>query len=231
MKPEKPKGMPDKVWEQVQNLKSGERHVREYGAWALGELKHESAVEPLAEALKDPSWILRSGAVIALGKIKHENAVSALIQALKDKNGDVRARAAEALGEIGHASAVPHLIKALKDEKGDVRRDAAEALGKIKHKSAELALTQVLLEDKEDYVRWKADDALRKIACAPEKQRLTPEGEKLSKAHALVKPHFLKNEDINVIAQALQAAYNGEIDEENARLTVKQLRAHKGHLK
>ncbi|NYZ77930.1 hypothetical protein H0N96_00830, partial [Candidatus Micrarchaeota archaeon] len=97
--------------------------------------------------------------------------------------------------------------------------------------SAELALTQVLLEDKEDYVRWKADDALRKIACAQKKQQLTPEGEKLSKAHALVKPHFLKNEDINVIAQALQAALTGEINEENARLYIKQLRAHEGNLK
>ncbi len=196
--------MPNKVREHVQNLKHENFNVRENAAWMLGNIKHESAVPHLIQAvLKDKHWAVRTYAAEALGEIKHEKAVKPLIQALKDENLHVRFRAVEALGRIKHESAVKPLTKALKDKSWEVRRQAASSLFEIA-------------------------EALEKLR----KEELTPEGQKLLKAIKLVKPHFQENEDSGVKARALQAAYNGKINEEKqARLYVKELRAHKGHLK
>ncbi|NYZ78408.1 HEAT repeat domain-containing protein [Candidatus Micrarchaeota archaeon] len=171
----KPEGMPNEVWKHVQYLKHEDFNVRRNTAYALGEIKHESAVPFLIQTI------------------------------LKDKNQFVRGCAAEALGEIKHENAVKPLIQTiLKDENQFAREKAAEALDKIIES----------LEEKQE-----------------QEEKLTPEGEKLLKAIALVKPHFLKDEYADVKARALHAAYNGEIDDTTARLLVKQLRAHEGNLK
>ena len=132
------------------------------------------------------------------------------VQNLKRQAWDVRYKAVWALGEIKHESAVEPLIQALKDKNKDVRESATWALDRIVES----------LEEKR-----------------VEGKKLTPEGEKLLKVLALVKPHFTKDqegritESWEVQARALEAAYNNEIDEKNARLYVKQLRAMKGNLK
>ncbi|NYZ78316.1 HEAT repeat domain-containing protein [Candidatus Micrarchaeota archaeon] len=267
MKLEKPKGMPEKVWEHVQNLKHGNWRARLNSVEALGQIRHESAVEPLTQALKDEDWqvekaaaealvkigepaashliqtLLKDGqwqvreaAARVLGKIKHESAVEPLAEALKDEDWRVKEAATRALGQMGEP-ALPYLIQTLKHKNRDVRSSAAIALGEIKRESAVEPLAEAL-KDKDEWVRKTAVRALEKIGGALEKKReqeekLTPEGEKLLKALELLseKAQFQTNEDADVQALALHAAYTGEIDEKNARLFIKQLRAHKGNLK
>ncbi len=234
--------MPEDVWKHVQNLKRENSYERSGAATALGEIKHESAVPSLIETLKDERPEVREIASNALGRIG-EPAVPHLIQALKNEHRAVRENAARALGLIKHENAVPALIQALKDENWDVRERAAKALGEIKHENAVKPLTKALLKDKDPDVKESAAWALFTIARSlTEKQekgkKITPEGEKLLKTIALFKtllvPHFREDESGHFKARALHAAYNskeGEIDESNARLFIKQLRAHEGNLK
>ena len=72
----------------------------ERAAEALGNIKSDTAVKPLINALKDEDWFVRMRAAEALGKIKSDTAVKPLINALKDENWFVRKRAAWALGKI-----------------------------------------------------------------------------------------------------------------------------------
>ncbi len=204
MKPEKPKGMPDVVWE-LTNLKDEDHYEREKTAAALGNIKHESAVPFLIQTLKDKNKDVRRKAAWALGKIGHESAIPHLIEALKDEDRGVRGYAVEALGEIKHESAVEPLTQTiLKDENENVRGKAVEALDKNVDS----------LEEKQE-----------------QGKKLTPEGKKVLNAIKLVKPYFRKDEYVEVKARALQDAYKGKIDENNVRLHIKILRAMKGNLK
>jgi HEAT repeat protein len=85
-------------------LKDEVCRVREYSAWALGQLGPE-AVE----------------------------AVPMLMEALKDEDAEVRTESAGALGRIGPAAeaAVPALLEALKDPDEGVRKSCASALDRI----------------------------------------------------------------------------------------------------
>ena len=151
----------------------------------------------------------RWGAAMALGRIGHESAVPHLIKALEDKNVHPRYIVAEALGEIGHASAVPHLAKLLEDESA-------------------VPYTVKALEDKKREVRWQAALSLGKIG-----RRLV--GKKVegkeAKALVLVARHFRENENGVVVRRAFLEALKGRVNEKNAELTVKQLRALKGKVK
>ena len=100
-------------------------------AGALGNIKSDTVVQPLINALKDEDSYVRGSAAEALGNIKSDTAVQPLINALKDEDKHVRGHAAEALGNIKLDTAVQLLINALKDEDSDVRRSAAGALGEI----------------------------------------------------------------------------------------------------
>ncbi|NYZ78409.1 HEAT repeat domain-containing protein [Candidatus Micrarchaeota archaeon] len=239
MKSEKPAGMPDEVWKQVQNLKYGEGRVRRKAAWALSEIAHGSAIPHLIQALKDENPEVSGNAGIALSEIG-EPAIPALKQALKNENETVRQHAAWALKKMEYdKAAVAHLVDVLLKEKDPkVREVAAMALGLLKHESAIEPLIQALKEDDIE-VKKAAFQTLLKIGAVLEKKagegsKLMPEGEKLLKAITLVKPHFRPNETDKIKTLALHAFYNdkkGEINEKNARLYVKQLRAHEGHLK
>jgi len=95
--------MPAKVREQVKLLKHVNWSVRAMAAEALGELKHASAVPPLAKALQDKSHDVRTRAAQALGNIKHESAIPHLIRELQENDWFVNRHATRALGMIGRA--------------------------------------------------------------------------------------------------------------------------------
>ncbi|QLQ33180.1 MAG: HEAT repeat domain-containing protein [Candidatus Thiothrix singaporensis] len=143
-------------------------NVRQYAAFALGQIGDPSAIPALANALKDKdeNESMRSSAASALGNIGDTSASTALANALnnKDENEDVRSSAASALGRIGDTSAISVLANALnnKDENEDVRSSAASALGNIGDTSAISALANALKNENES-VRSSAASALGNI--------------------------------------------------------------------
>ena len=108
--------------------------VRSEVARALGIIKGDTVVEPLANALRD------------------------------DGRATVRQSAAWALGEVKGDDAIPPLVTALKkDKQGAVRQEAAIALGKIKGQKVVDPLLDVLKNDKYETTRFQAAVALREI--------------------------------------------------------------------
>jgi HEAT repeat protein len=136
--------------------------VRWGTADALGNIKPDTAVQSLINALKDGDSDVRGRAAEALGNIKSVTAVQPLINALKDEDPNVQWRAAKALGNIKPDTAVQLLIKALKDKDSYVRWGTADALGNIKSDTAVQPLVNVL-EDEDSYVRGRVAKALGNI--------------------------------------------------------------------
>jgi HEAT repeat protein len=68
--------------------------VASSAAQALGHISDKQAVEPLIDALRDESSVVRAGAAIALGKIGDTRAIGPLIEALKAQPPNVVAAGA-----------------------------------------------------------------------------------------------------------------------------------------
>lgn len=96
--------------------------------WALGDIKDESAVQPLAQVANHSNWQVREYCIGALGKIGSENGLNTVLNAFKDSVGQVRKAAAYASGEIKNSGAIPALVNSLGDEFYGARFGAMEAL-------------------------------------------------------------------------------------------------------
>ena len=108
--------------------------VRSEVAHALGIIKGDTVVEPLARALEDDGRAtVRQSAAWALGEVKGDAATTALITALKkDKQGVVRQEAAIALGKIKGERVIDPLLDVLRSDKYETTRfQAAVALREI----------------------------------------------------------------------------------------------------
>lgn len=152
--------------------------VRRETAYALGETRSRSAVEPLANVLlSDKEAGVRGAAAVALGQIGDETALPALVQALggarpqpkkkKSKapeNEFVLRAAARSLGQIRSRAAVNILIAALGSQEypSDVRREAAIALGLIGDPAAVPSLRAAFSSD-DPYLSAAAREALRRL--------------------------------------------------------------------
>ncbi|MEM8717894.1 MAG: HEAT repeat domain-containing protein [Cyanobacteria bacterium P01_G01_bin.39] len=141
---------------------SGVEEVRWRATAVLGQLRSETALKSLIQALKYKSLYVRRSIVIALEEIGSEKAVPSLIKALNDKDSEVRWRATNALEKIDSRKTFPLLIQALQDKDYDVRRRAAEALGQIGSETAVSHLIQAL-QDKDYDVRRSSAEALGQI--------------------------------------------------------------------
>ena len=160
-------------------------------AWILSEMRHESAVGPLAKALEDPDDEVRWKAAIGLkqvgkpavlhlvatlmsanlhakqcaawtlGEIGDGDAAGPLAGALEETDEDLRWKAAISLTQLGGAS-LPALGEVLKKGNGDTRRCAIWAIGKIGGEAAIPFLGQALA-DPDNHVRAKAVVALGDI--------------------------------------------------------------------
>ena len=108
--------------------------VRSEVARALGIIKGDDVIEPLARALEDDGRAtVRQSAAWALGEVKGDPSIAPLIDALKkDKQGVVRQEAAIALGKIKGQRVVAPLVDVLKNDKYETTRfEAAKALREI----------------------------------------------------------------------------------------------------
>jgi HEAT repeat protein len=121
----------------------------------------KAAIEPLAEAMKEPKWETRYRAAEALGKIADEKAVQPLIQGLKDNRDHVRYMAAKGLHELGDSGAAEPLIILLKDENIYVRLMAVHALGALGGKKVKAALKKALESEQDEKVQAAITAALQ----------------------------------------------------------------------
>jgi HEAT repeat protein len=136
----------------IEALADFDKSVREQATFALSDIG-KAAIEPLAEAMKEPKWETRYRAAEALGKIADEKAVQPLIQGLKDNRDHVRYMAAKGLQELGDSDAVEPLITLLKDENVYVRLVAVHALGVLGGKKVKDALKKALESEQDEKVQ------------------------------------------------------------------------------
>lgn len=124
----KSKGQTEKL---IGALDNDAREMRMAAAKALGELKAESAVEPLAELFSIPDSQLATTAVEALISIGNQSAENQLITALNLKDRRTCTTAILGLGSLKSSQAVDPLIHALNDGDAEIATAAATALGLI----------------------------------------------------------------------------------------------------
>lgn len=159
-------------------LKDKLEFVRREAAYAIGQTRSRSAVQPLVELLATEKEVsVRTAATVALGQIRDEAAVPALANLLSGVSSNKKSKkreddfvmrsAAQALGEIRSRAGVLSLTAALTNETNslDVRRAAAEALGLIGDSSATSALEAALASD-DPYLSEAARAALRRLRLA-----------------------------------------------------------------
>lgn len=114
----------------VKTLADPEAMVRSGGAYALGELKAEAAIEALTRLVTTDATEAGEHAIDALAKIGQASA-PALIKMLSDERAWVRVRVAKALVSLKSKEAIPALLAALDDESYLVRHHAEEALARL----------------------------------------------------------------------------------------------------
>jgi HEAT repeat protein len=144
----------------IEALADFDKSVREQAMLALSSIG-KAAIEPLAEAMKEPKWETRFRAAEALGKIADEKAVQPLIQGLKDNRDHVRYMAAKGLHELGDSGAAEPLIILLKDENIYVRLMAVHALGALGGKKVKAALKKALESEQDEKVQAAITAALQ----------------------------------------------------------------------
>jgi HEAT repeat protein len=144
----------------IESLADFDKSVREQATLALSNLG-KAAIEPLAEAMKEPKWETRYRAAEALGRIADEKAVKPLISGLKDSRDHVRYMAAKSLHEIGDSDAVEPLMILLKDENTYVRTMAVHALGTLGGKKVKSALEEMLESEQDEKVKAAITAALQ----------------------------------------------------------------------
>lgn len=127
-------------------------------------------IDPLIDALKDESPMVRSQAAKALGRDRGPDMerdtrpIEPLVSALKDESPIVRQNAAKALYVYGFKNdsiETEMLIQNLNDSEQSVRYAASEALGQLKDVRAVEPLVKALENRENDYsVRWSAISSL-----------------------------------------------------------------------
>ena len=137
-------------------LEDPKNEIRKGAAVALGELKAEPAVDPLAALFNDPDSGVALSAVEALVSIGNAPATVHLINALQLENTDARIAAASGLGTLNAANAVDALINVLDDSEESVTCAAATSLGLIGDEKASSPLAAKL----------KAPSVKLRLACA-----------------------------------------------------------------
>ena len=156
----------------VQALSDPDFQVREYSAWALGQIGedvNDKAAVRLAGALGDEHPSVKHAAAGALGKIgPRQSVIAILTQALAVGESSSRRAAVEALTQLEAKSAYPILRGALTDPDPAVRQGALAALGELGDRRVLPDFQQRLLLDADPGVRTEAAYRLGKLGDAQE---------------------------------------------------------------
>lgn len=138
-----------------------DRSVREAAAEALGAIGIP-AVHSLLEALKNPVWQVKVGAIVALRIIGDKRAVPPLIHALENQNRFVRREAVKSLGRIGDYKVLEPLSYCLDDFDSGVRLRAVSALLRCGEKSS-MPYLKKAVNDQDAGVRLRAIQAIESL--------------------------------------------------------------------
>ena len=155
-------------------LKNPDRQVRRKASCVIDNIGYElkeigdfRAIDPLIDALKDSTSVVRSHSVTALGKIGGPQALPAVLSALKTEavrsalDIGVCYRAIEVLHRLGETAA-ECLVPALEHPDKAIRRKATTLLGKTGEAGAVELLIRALADDA-PRVRSRAAHALGRI--------------------------------------------------------------------
>jgi len=145
----------------IEDLRSEDESVRRIAAEDLGDCGDSDGVEPLVDALSDPSPAVREAATEALIRIGGERVVVHALTELRSESAAARTAACCVLKQLGEV-AVPHVAQQLADDDKDVRLFAIDILAGIGSPSAEQAL-MATLEDRDASVAADAANALGEI--------------------------------------------------------------------
>ncbi len=134
--------------------------VREYSAWALGQMDTElpkNVALALIMALGDPSTGVKQAAATALGNALPQAEILPLLkQVLAISEVSTRRSVVQALSELEMPSSYKVLIDATKDEDPRVRQIAISGLGELADIRALTLFRKFLLNDPDEGVRTEA---------------------------------------------------------------------------
>lgn len=129
-------------------------------AWALGEMRDETAVPALIELVRAEDPMVCAAAIAALATIADPASVPDLAEVMAHGNVRVRHIAAEALGRIGDRTAMAALIKASNDPDETMRCLAVEGLKHVSNVAAHLAILNASYDESVE-VRGAVIEALK----------------------------------------------------------------------
>jgi len=144
----------------MEALRDPDPLVRQYSAWALGNLGDHApsaALSPLLSLINDPALAVADTAAEAIGQIgAGTDNVSQLLTLIREGPTHSRQAAALALESLESPLSYDALLHALGDEDADVRQRAIAALGEMGDQRGMSALADRLAHDATASVRTEA---------------------------------------------------------------------------
>lgn len=148
-------------------LQDSDPLVREYSAWAIGEIGesvNDDATIGLLAALGDKEPAVKHASAQALGQIgPKKSVIDVLAQALSVGTVASRQATVEALMQLESSRAYPALLSVLQDPDPAVRQGAVAALGELGNVQALPKLRKRLLYDSDVGVRTEAAYRIGKL--------------------------------------------------------------------
>jgi len=141
--------------------------VREYSAWALGQIGDqlsEDAIIGLLTALGDADSAVKQAAASAFGHIgPQERAMHLLNEIFSISGADTRLAVIQTLREMDTPSAYPLYLTALQDPQPRIRQMAVSGLGELGDRRALPLIRNRLFKDEDEGVRSEAAFRLGKL--------------------------------------------------------------------
>jgi len=158
---------PDGIPHLITALRDEDTRVREYSAWALGQMGPDlsgEAVIGLINALGDDVPAVKHAVASALGQVEPDpDRVQLLKEVLAISEVETRKAVIQVLTDFDTPSAYEVILPALKDPDPRVRQSAVSGLGELADRRAVPLLRKRLLKDSDEGVRTEAAYRLGKL--------------------------------------------------------------------
>ena len=160
-------GRPEAAPSLIAQLSDKDSLVRQYCAWALGNLGEEIvefAGPALVNRLSDAEADVRAAAALALGRLgASERIVRLILDIAQHGQSGARLAAIQALGWLEAPQSFPTLIQSLNDRDPRIRQAAIAALGELGDMRSTPFLVKRLTKDSDPGVRSEAAFRLGKL--------------------------------------------------------------------